>query len=332
MNRAAVLQGGASSLFIFLLLAAAGSAGNALAQSDYPRRQVQIVIPLQAGSGSDIALRALTDRLATSMGQAFLVDNVPGGGGILGAEKIAKAAPDGYMLGAFNNGLLTVLPQMGVKLSYDPFRDFVPIGRVAMIPSAVVVPADAPARSIGEFVAQAKAAPGKLNYSSTGVGSVQHLGFELFKADAGINVTHVPYKGGVQAMVAVVAGEAQASMIGLSVSLQYVKSGRVRALAVTGARRSALLPEVPTMQQAGLPGFEYEPWLALYAPKGTPRPIIDRLNAEIAKALAPAEVRQRLLAQGLEVRTTTPEELGAVVKAESAEMARVISQAGIKGD
>jgi tripartite-type tricarboxylate transporter receptor subunit TctC len=328
MKTAALRKGLVAS---FALVAAIGC-GAARAQADYPRKLVQITIPLQAGSGSDIALREVTQKLAVNMGQPFLIDNEPGGGGILGAEKIAHAAPDGYSLGAFNNGVLTILPHMAAKLPYDPFKDFVPVGRIAMIPSALTVPADFPGKTVADFVARAKVAPGKLNYSSSGVGSVQHLGFEMFRTAAGINVLHVPYKGGVQAMVAVVTGEAQASMIGLSVSLQYIKAGKVRALAVGGVLRSALLPDVPTMQESGYPGFVYEPWLALYAPRGTPRAIVEKLNAEIARALMPADIRERLLSQGLEARPCTPDELAAVVRTEYGVMGRVISQAGIKGE
>lgn len=318
-----------------LLLVALGIAtlpASVLAQADYPRRLVQVILPLQAGTGSDTAVRTLATRLSESMGQSFVVENLPAAGGLVGAEKLVKAAPDGYVLGAFNNGVLTVLPQIGAKAAFDPFNDFVPLGRIALIPSVLVVPVDFPARTIAELVTLSKGAPGKFNYASVGVGSVQHLGMELLKAGTGINLTHVPYKGGVQAMVSVIAGETQAVFIGVSVALQHIKSGKVRALAVGGAQRSALLPDVPTVQEAGIAGFIYEPWLALYAPRGAPTALVARLNAEIGKALAPAEVRDRLLLQGLEVRTSTPEELAALIRSESQEMAKVIKLAGIKAE
>lgn len=309
-----------------------GGVAPSIAQGEYPRRPVQLLLPLQAGTGSDTAVRIVSERMAASLGQPILVENVPGAGGLVGAERLARAPADGHVLAAFNNGVLTVLPHVQTKAPYDPLVDFAPVGMVALIPSALVVPADFPAQSVAEFVARARSAPGKFHYASVGVGSVQHLGMELVKSSAGIDLTHVPYKGGVQAMLSVVTGETQAAMIGVSVALQHIRSGKVRALAVGGSRRTPLLPDVPTLEEAGLAGVRYEPWLAIYAPRGTPRAVIERLNSEIAKALAPAEVRDRLLSQGLEAMTSTPEALIALVRAESSEMAKTIKAAGIRSE
>ncbi len=317
---------------VLACLVSGGVITPSIAQVDYPRRPVLLLLPLQAGSGSDIAVRTLAERMSASIGQPVLVENVPGAGGLVGAERLARATADGHVLAAFNNGVLTVLPHIQTKAPFDPLVDFAPVGMVALIPSALVVPADLPARSFAEFVARAKEAPGKFHYASVGVGSVQHLGMELVKSSAGIDLIHVPYKGGVQAMLSVVTGETQAAMIGVSVALQHIRSGKVRALAVGGGRRTTLLPDVPTLEEAGLAGVRYEPWLAVYAPRGTPRAVIERLNAEIAKALAPAEIRDRLLSQGLEVTTSTPEALSAIVRAESSAMAKTIKAAGIRSE
>ena len=315
-----------------LFIAIFALTGLARAQTEYPRKPVQIVLPLQAGSGSDIAIRTLAERLTASMGQPFLVENLTGAGGILGATKVARSSPDGYVLGAFNNGVLSVLPHLTTKLAFNPLVDFDAISLVALIPSALVVTADFPAQSVTEFVSQLRAAPNRFHYASAGVGSVQHIAMEMFKSSAGFDMTHVPYKGGIQAMLAVVTGESQAAFIGVSVALPHIKSARVRALAVGGTERSALLAGVPTMQEAGVAGYYYEPWLALYAPKSTPREVLMRLNAEVARALAPLNVRNRLLDQGLEVKTGSPEELTTRTRVEFDAMAKIIKQAGIRGE
>ncbi len=303
---------------------------NAAAQPRYPVRPVTVVVPLQPATASDFLMRVVGEKLAAAFGQTVLVENLPGAGGALGAARVAKATADGYVLGAFNNGVHTILPHMDTRLAFNPFTDFVPITLLARFPSVLIVPPDLPARTLQELFALARQSPGKLNYASVGSGSPQHLAMETLLAAAGVQLTHVPYKGGAQATLAVASGEVQAFWIATSVALGQIRSGKVRALAVGETRRTAALPEVPTVRETGIPDYQYSPWLALYAPAGTPPPVVELLRAEVTRVLALADVQERLQSQGLDPRASSSAELAALAREESAKMGEVIRRLGLK--
>jgi tripartite-type tricarboxylate transporter receptor subunit TctC len=320
-----------SRTLISCLICAAGIAlsGPAQAQS-YPSKPVLIILPLGAGSASDVAVRTLSDRLSTALKQQFLVENQPGAAGLIGTERAAKANPDGYTLTALNSSIMTTLPHVYAKVGYDPFKSFTPISMLVTIPTVLVVHPSLPARSVKELIALAKSKPGDILYASGGVGSPQHLAMEMFKNVARVDMVHVPYKGAPAATLDVVGGHVQALFNGLSAPLPHIRSGRLRALAMAGARRSSLLPDVPTVAEAGVPGYVYEQWLAFLAPARTPAEIVGRLNAETAKIMAAPDVRELLTKQALDVQGTAPEEVTKALNAEYPRMATIIKQLGIK--
>jgi tripartite-type tricarboxylate transporter receptor subunit TctC len=326
MDRDRVIVGG----MLAALLCCGAMAPDAAAQSRYPTKPVTVVVPLQAGTASDLVMRVVGEKLGAALGQPVLVENVPGAGGAVGAARVAKAAPDGQMLGAFNNGVLTILPQMDARLPFDPSTDFVPITLLAGFPSVLIVPPDLPARTLQELFALARQSPGKLNYASVGSGSPQHLAMEMLISAAGVQLTHVPYKGGAQATLAIAAGEVQAFWIATSVALAQIRAGKVRALAVGETQRTAALPDVPTVREAGIAGYEYSPWLALYAPAGTPPDVVERLRADVTRILALPDVQERLRSQGLEPRASTGAELAALAREESVRTGAVIKRIGLK--
>ena len=302
----------------------------AAAQAGYPVKPVTIIVPLQAGTASDLVMRVVGEKLGEALGQRAVVENVPGAGGAVGAGRVAKAAPDGYLLGAFNNGVHTILPHMDTRLGFDPATDFAPITLLARFPSVLIVPADLPARSLQELFALARQSPGKLNYASVGSGSPQHLAMEMLLGAAGVQLAHVPYKGGAQATLAIAANEVHAFWIATSVALGQIRAGKVRALAVGEKNRTAALPDVPTVRESGLADFEYSPWLALYAPAATPAELVQRLRQEVTRILALPEVKDRLQAQGLEPQASNAAELNAMVRDESAGARDIIRRLGVK--
>jgi len=313
-------------------VAAACASGAALAQGAYPSKPILVICPLQSASPSDIAVRVTVEKMGQNMGATFVVENQPGAAGLIGTERAAKAAPDGYTLAGLNNSIMTMLPNIHAKIPYDPFRSFEPIVLIASIPTALVVHSSVPAKNVAELTALAKANPGKLNYSSGGNGSPQHLAMEMYKYMAGVNLTHVPYKGATQAALDLVAGQVQAAFISLTLTLPHAKAGKVRLLAFAGDKRTAMAPDLPTMQEQGVKGYNYQSWTALYAPAGTPKPIISRLTAEALKALAAPDLHEQFLKQGLEVWGATPDQLVKITRDEYARMAAVIKAAGIKAD
>jgi tripartite-type tricarboxylate transporter receptor subunit TctC len=315
-----------------VVVALLACASPASAQSPYPSRTIQMIVPLAAASAVDNAARILAQRLSLSMGQAIVVENQPGASGLIGAERVAKAAPDGYVIGGFNDSIMTMLPNLHATMPWDILKDFEPISLVATVEWGLVANNDAPFKTAAEFIAAAKANPGKINYGSGGNGSPQHVAMELFASAAGISLTHVPYKGATQAALDVASGQVSVAFQGLSTVAPLVKSGKLRLIAVTTRNRLPQFPEVPTMSESGLPGFEFNSWFALMAPARTPKPIIARLNEEVRKALADPEVRARLDAQGLTVRGTSPEELGTATRAQLAKYARVMKEANIRND
>jgi tripartite-type tricarboxylate transporter receptor subunit TctC len=295
----------------------------------YPVRPITIIVPLQAGTASDLVVRVLCEKVGTKLARQFVVENVVGAGGMIGAQRVAKSEPNGYTLGAFNNGIHAILPFSNPTLPFDPMKDFSPITMLAIIPSVLIVNPRLPAKNFQEFVALAKASPGRLTYASVAPGSPQHLAMEQLKADASIDLTHVPYRGGAQATLAIASDEVNAFWIATSVVLPFIQEGKVRALAVGGRTREAALPGVPTVAEAGVPDYEYLPWLGLFARAGTPSPVLDLLRKEFADALASPEVRERLASQGLEPRTSSPDELLALIAEERARMAPLIKRLGL---
>lgn len=316
----------------FITAAAAFSAlpGRDLwAQGKYPSRPIQIICPLQAASPSDVALRAVCEKMSPSLGVGMPIENAPGAAGLIGTERVARATPDGYLLGAFNNSIMTMLPHMYAKVPYDPFKSFEPISLLASIPTLLIVHADVPVKNVKELVEYSKANPGKLNYSTGGAGSPQHLAMEMFKSMTGANLVHVPYKGATQATMDTVAGQTQAMFIGVALALPFIKAGKVRALGMAGATRTALMPDLPTIAEQGVTGYDYASWIALYAPAGTPKEIVGTLVTETKKAMGDKGLRERLLAGGLDPLGTTPEELLKQTREDYARMGKVIKEAGV---
>ena len=316
--------------FLFLLLA--GMATYAAAQN-YPNRPVRLIMPYPAGSSTnDILGRALAQRLTEQIGQQIVFDNRAGASGTLGTELVAKAPPDGYTLLLGINGPLAISPSVYPKLGYDTLRDFAPVAMVALVPYIVVIHPSVPAKNIKEFIALAKAQPGKLHFASSGSGGTPHLCGELLKSAAGIDLVHVPYKGGALAVIDTVAGHTQMFCPGVTGALQFVKQGKLRALGLTALKRSPLLPELPTLHEQGLAGFDAASWLSIMAPAKTPQPIVQRLSEEVARAINHPDMKNYILQQGAEPTVMTPDELGRFIRAEIDKWGKVVRQIGLKVD
>jgi len=314
---------------LFLLCAFTFSAACA---QPYPIKPVRLVVTYTAGGPADIAARALAQKLAEMWGQQVVVDNRAGAGGIIGTELVAKAAPDGYTLLHGTAAGLIINPLLVKKLPYDTFRDFAPVSMVVIVPQLLVTHPALPATTLKELIALAKARPGALNYASVGIGSPNHLGMELLKSMAGIDMVHVPYKGATPAMADLIAGQVQLAFNGMASVLPQIASGKMKAIAIGSARRSPAAPDVPTVAEAGLPGFEYVAWNGNFAPAGTPAALVNRLSADIRKALAAPDVVQRLASLGSEPGGNTPAEFAAYVKADHARWARVVQAVGLKAE
>jgi len=315
--------------FFFLLCAFTFSAACA---QPYPVKPVRLVVTYTAGGPADIAARALAQKLAEMWGQQVVVDNRAGAGGIIGTELVAKAAPDGYTLLHGTAAGLIINPLLVKKLPYDTFRDFAPVSMVVIVPQLLVTHPALPATTLKELIALAKARPGALNYASVGIGSPNHLGMELLKSMAGIDMVHVPYKGATPAMADLIAGQVQLAFNGMASVLPQIASGKLKAIAIGSARRSPAAPDVPTVAEAGLPGFEYVAWNGNFAPAGTPAALVNRLSTDIRKALAAPDVVQRLASLGSEPGGNTPAEFAAYVKADQARWARVVQTVGLKAE
>ncbi len=316
-----------ASLALFVFAATVGAA-NALAQT-YPSHPIRFIVPFPPGGGTDTGARIIAQKLGESLGQPVVVDNRPGAAGIIGTELAAKAPPDGYTLLMGNVGTHAVNPSLYRKLPYDPVTDFSPISQVAGLPMFLLVAPSTPAKSVNELIALAKAKPGQLNYGSAGNGNAIHIAAELFKSMSGSQITHIPYKGGSQVAAALMAGEVQMTFLSILESLPSVKAERMRPLAVSSAKRSVAFPDLPTVAEAGLPGYESISWLGIFAPAATPRDIVAKLNTEIVKILAQPDVKERLLALGAEPIGNSPEEFAAAQKADIAKYAKVLQDAGI---
>lgn len=307
------------------LLAAAGMVGTAGAQT-WPQRPITLIIPFPAGGGTDVLGRLLAQKLAPALGQNMVIDNRPGAGGSIAAETVARAAPDGYTLFLATNSTQSIGPLLAAKPTYNPQTDFTPIAFVGTAPRLLLVHRSIPAPDVKALIALARARPGELNYASNGVGTITHLTTELFKSLAGVALEHVPYKGTTLALGDLVAGQVHMIFESIVTGLPHVKEGRLRGLAITSARRSALAPQLPTMSEAGVPGFEAATWFGFFGPRALPPAIVNRANGEINRALADREVLDRMGPLGIDPGGGTPAELAAVVAADTQRWARVIKE------
>jgi tripartite-type tricarboxylate transporter receptor subunit TctC len=305
-------------------------AGLAHAQS-WPSKPVRLVVPYSPGAGTDAISRILAQKVGESLGQQVVVDNRPGAGGTIGTEIVAQAAPDGYTL-LFTPTSHAINPNLYAKLGYDTQKDFVAISVVASLPVVLAVVSSVPAKSVKDLVAMAKAKPGQMTIASSGSGSVFHLTGEMFKGAAGINLIHVPFKGGAPAVTALVGGQVDMAFETSVTLVPHIKSGKLVPLAVASPRRIAILPDVPTLAEAGYPGIISENWYGLYAPAGTPKEVVARLYTELDRAIHSPDVREKLAQQGAEIRETTPDQAAAFVRGEIAKWAKVIKDSGAKVD
>ncbi len=303
------------------------------AQSNaYPQKPIKLIVPLAAGSAVDNAARIVMQKVAANLGVGIAIENQAGAAGLIGADRVAKATPDGYTLGGFNDSIMTMLPNMQAKMPWDILKDFEPVSLVATVEWGIVVPIDSNIRTVADLIATAKKSPGQLNYGSGGNGSPQHIAMALFAAQSGVQLTHVPYKGATQAAVGVAGHEVQVAFQGIATVSSLVKAGKLKLIAVTTPKRLAQFPDVPTVNESGLSGFEFNSWFAMMAPAGTPKPIVQKLHAEIAKALADAGIKEQLMGLGLTPRGTTPDELAGDLRVQFAKYGNLIRQANITAD
>jgi tripartite-type tricarboxylate transporter receptor subunit TctC len=302
-----------------------------LAQT-YPGKTILMIMPLQAASSVDVGMRIVLQKMTENMGQQIVVENQPGAAGLIGTERFMRSTPDGYTLATLNDSILTMIPHLYKKVAYDANRSFAPVSLVAGNTWLLVVHPTLPVKSARELVTLAKARPNELNYSSGGNGSPQHIAMEMFKSMTGAKLTHIPYKGTTQATLDVIGGQIPLMFSATSLVVSQVREGRLRALAAGGAKRSALFPAVPTVAESGVPGYEFQTWMAIFAPLNTPKEIISRLNAEILKAVRAPDVREKLVSIGFEIEGSSPDKLAAVTKARYEQMQKIIKDAGIRID
>ncbi len=305
---------------------------SALAQERFPTRPIRMICPFPPGGTTDLVARLVAQKLTEAWSQQVVVDNRPGAGGVIGTEMVAKAAPDGYtmLLGSITTH--AVNPALYRKLSFDPLRDFQPVSLVVSSPQLLAVHPSVAAKTVKELIALAKAKPGQLNYASAGTGTSPHLTFELFKSMAGIEVVHVPYKGTGPAITDLLGGQTHMMITGVVALMPHVKSGKLRALGVTSAKPVPALPDTPTVAESGIPGFDVSSWFGVFVPAGTPRPIVMKSNQEIKKILTNPETRQRLIDQGADPASNTPEEFMAYVKSEMTRWGQVVRSTGAKAE
>ena len=308
------------------------AAGAAVAQANYPAKAIRYVVPFPAGGPLDIVARALGQDLTRSWNQPVIIDNRPGAGGNIGADLVAKAPPDGYtiLMGAVSTHAINVT--LYSKLPYDPIKDFAPVTLITSVPNVLVMHPSLPVKNVKDLIALAKARPGQLNFASGSTGSAGHLAGELFDSMAGVQMTHIPYKGAAPAVIDLIAGHVSLMFDNLASALPNIKSARVRALAVTTLKRSPLLPALPTISESGLRGFDVSTWFGIFAPAGTPPDIVAKLNAEIVRILHTPEMRERLAALGAEPIGNKPDEFAAFIKSEIQKYAKVVKASGAKAD
>jgi len=316
---------------ICAILGCALAAPPAFAQP-YPDKPIRVIVPVPAGGTPDVVARMVSPGLSALLGQQLVIDNRGGAGGLIGAELAAKAAPDGYTLFFSSPGSLTILPHMHKKVEYDTLRDFAPVSLVASGPFLLITHPSVPVKTVKDLIALAKAQPGKLNYASAGSGAANHLAMELFKSLAAVDITHVPYKGAPQAVTDLIGGSVNLMFNSIPPVIQHIRAGRLRLLAVSSAKRSPQLPDVPTVSEAGVPGYEFTTWFGLLAPARTPPAILARLNAELVKVVHAPEMKAQLEIQGYDPVGGTPQEFSAFIRAENAKYAKLVRLSGAKVD
>jgi tripartite-type tricarboxylate transporter receptor subunit TctC len=316
------------SALLGLAALAAPSAGSG---QDWPTRPVHVVVPYPAGGPNDIIVRIVGQRLGETLGQPIVVENRPGAGGNIGTDSVAKSAPDGYTLVSVGPGALIINPLLG-KVPYDTMRDLAPVTLMAVAPNALVAHPSFPAKSVAELIALAKQKPGTINYASGGSGSTPHLAAALFAVMAKVQLTHIPYKGTGPATADLIGGQVQIAFLGIPTVLPHIRSGKLRVLAVTGKHRSPELPGVPTVDEAGVPGYEVSPWYGLLAPAGTPPAVVARLSSEVTRIVRAPQMREQLAAQGAEPAGGTPEEFAKTLRDDAAVWGKVVKEAGIRAD
>ena len=317
----------AAALFAAIVLAT-----GAASAADYPTKPIKFIVPYTPGGGVDIMIRSIGEKLSAALGQPVVQENKPGAGAALGAELVARAPADGYTLLACTSGAMTTNTALYKDLKYDPLKDFAPITLTAHHTVVLVVNNDLPVKNIAELVALAKTKPGAMSGGSSGHGSTMHLAHAFLNKTAGINIVHVPYRGSVPAMAAVGSGELQMSFMDIGPAIPVAKAGKARMIGIIGDKRSAVAPDVPTMQEAGFPGFDFVTWSGIFAPAGTPKDVVDKLNREIRRILAEPEIKERIVATGGEAVSSTPEELAARVKREMPMWISLVRDAGAKAE
>ena len=318
-----------------LQLAGAASVAVALplrAQGAYPNRQIRMIVPLAAASAVDVAARLIAQKMATNMGQGIVVENIVGAAGIIGASQLAKAAPDGYTIGGFNDSILTMVPNMNAATPFNTVTDFAHVSQVATIDFSISAATGAPWKSAADFVAAAKAAPGKYTYASGGNGSPQHLAGALFASHTGIDIRHVPYRGASQAAQDTAGGQCDVTLQGIATVAALAKGGKLKLIGVMLDQRHPEYPDTPTLKEAGINGFDFSTWFVLTTPKGTPKDIVDRLHREVVKALADPEIKEKYAAVGLKPSGTTPEKTAQIVQEQLTRYGKAIKDNNIKGD
>jgi tripartite-type tricarboxylate transporter receptor subunit TctC len=315
-----------------LAAAAAATSWPALAQAPWPSRPIRYIVPFAPGGTTDILARVVGEKLALALGQPVVIENKPGQGGSAGAAELARAAPDGYTIGGGTISSHAINATLYDKLPYDPATSFAPITLYATQPNVLLVHPSVPAASVREFVALLKANPDKYSFGSAGNGTSQHISGELFKTLAGVKMQHIPYRGSGQMMPELLGGTLPVAFDNIATAIPHMKTGKLRALAVTTTQRSGVAPDVPTMVEAGLPGYELSSWQAVFAPAGTPKPVVDRLYAEIGRILKMPDVAKRLGDLGLDLSGMSPAELAAVIKADVPRLGKVVRDSGAKAD
>ena len=298
----------------------------------YPVKPIRFIVPFAPGGSTDIVARVLAQKMSESMGQQVLVDNRPGAGGAIGAEIVAKSPPDGYTMITAVTGIMAINQFLYRSLPYNPEKDFAPVTQVGSLPLILVVHPSIPAKTVKELIAFAKARPGQLNYGSSGVGSATHMTTELFKTMAGVDIVHIPYKGSGQVMGDIIGGQLALIFDQIVSSLPHVNAGKLRALAITSAKRFPTLPQLPTVAESGVPGYESISWAGVAVPAGTPKEIVARLNSEIVKIVRAPDIRERFLRDGIEPVGSTPEQFDAHIKSERAKWAKVVKDSGARAD
>ena len=301
------------------------------AQSAYPNKPIRMIVPYPPGGPTDVLGRIVAQKLSESLGQQLVVENRPGASGMIGSEIVAKAAPDGYTL-LTNASIHVINPSLYPKMSFDALRDFAPVSLIAQVPLILVVNPALPAKSVPELIALGKAQPNLLNFGSSGNAAAPHLAGESFKIATGVRMQHVPYKGSAPALTDLIGGQVQLIFDSMPSAMPHVKSGKIRALAVTTAKRSPTVPDLPTIAESGAPGFDISTWYGVWAPVGTPKDIVNKVAAEMAKALQQPAVRERLAALGAEPVGNTPEEFAAYCQSELAKWSKIVRESGAKAD